>query len=96
MPIKKPPKTDKELTQLLLTALSAKPENRRGIVINNALTIALNDLNLPEPRLRQLREYTLAMLAVPEEHVNEDLLSERELLTVFLAAALYMQANILG
>ena len=70
-----------------------------GIAINNALLIASrpDDFSIPEARLRRLSEYTAALVAPCQEHVDDGFLDYRELVVCLLSCALLVNtANYTG
>ena len=70
-----------------------------GIAVNNALLIASRPDGFPisEKRLRRLSEYTAALVAPCQEHVDDGLLDYRELVVCLLSCALLVNtANYTG
>ena len=66
-----------------------------GSSINNAILAASQpeDFAILESRLRKLSEYTSALVAPCNDHVDKGLLDYRELVVVLLSAALLVNAT---
>lgn len=62
--------------------------------INNAVAFALRPAKLkeiPEERLRKLREYAKAIIEVPLDDMREEFIRPEELVLTLLVAALFVQ-----
>lgn len=107
MPQKKPaPNRAKELLEAIVEAVTKTGPSIRGVAVNNALMMSLG-ADLDDPRVRRLREYLEALIAVPLEHADgvkvdgvvkaPPIMTHEELVTVLLAGALFVQSDrILG
>lgn len=85
---------EKELIQGIIAAFSEPRENKKGLILNNILSLVQARTGASEGRLRQLRAYTLAMMEPLLEHQKGNMISEYELVTVLLAGALLVQSGI--
>lgn len=78
-----------------LVEAATKPESRaRGLAIHNALMLSVGK-DMPPTRATGIRAYILGMLEIPLTHVDgpKPIMTRQELVTVFLAAALFVQAD---
>ena len=66
-----------------------------GVAVNNALLIASRPegFQIPESRLRRLSEYTAALVAPCQEHVDDGCLDYRELVVCLLSCALLVNTG---
>lgn len=64
--------------------------------LSNAVVRALRPIALgeiPEKRLRDLREYAKALVEISFEHVEEGFLAKEELVAILTCSALYVQMD---
>jgi hypothetical protein len=72
-------------------------EQEIGVALNNAVAAALRPESLghevPDARLRKLREYALAVVEAPLEHVEEGLLTAEELVAILSVGSLFVHLH---
>lgn len=85
------PTKEQEILQAIAGALENDDPAGRRIAINNAFVFAFGD---PTARRAQvLREYAEAMMLPCLAHADDKALTYHELVSVFLASALFVQAD---
>lgn len=89
-----------EILQAIAEALQQNAPGPRGVALNNVIHLALEKglSGVTDVRVRGLREYCVAMLEVPLEHVDGTtrdprIMTSEELVTVLLCGALFVQAD---